>query len=196
VTVSNLRLTNCSATSKHLRQRRHSTTDVLQAIRRACASTPSFSFRCCHRAKAASPSTIAPNFWRKMATNISGLQNALLHLYTELQAIPKKPDEVHAMARRVDELKTQFGFILEAQDRNTVFWIDRRGDRRGGQHNVFLQATPITLSQILAECVVRASGVGGTHFGNAGRSRGVRVHPQPAGHPARARTGRALALRL
>jgi ATP-dependent DNA helicase DinG len=78
-----------------------------------------------------------------------GLQNALLHLYTELQAIPKKPDEVHAMARRVDELKTQLGFILEAQDRNTVFWIDRRGDRRGGQHNVFLQATPITVSQIL-----------------------------------------------
>ena len=78
-----------------------------------------------------------------------GLQNALLHLYTELQSIPKKPDEVHAMARRVDELKTQLGFILEAQDRNTVFWIDRRGDRRGGQHNVFLQATPITVSQIL-----------------------------------------------
>ena len=78
-----------------------------------------------------------------------GLQNALLHLYTELQAIPKKPDEVHAMARRVDELKTQLGFILEAQDRNTVFWIERRGDRRGGQHNVFLQATPITVSQIL-----------------------------------------------
>jgi ATP-dependent DNA helicase DinG len=78
-----------------------------------------------------------------------GLQNALLHLYTELQAIPKKPDEVHAMSRRVDELKAQLGFILEAQDRNTVFWIDRRGDRRGGQHNVFLQATPITVSQIL-----------------------------------------------
>ncbi|MGA7462417.1 MAG: ATP-dependent DNA helicase [Candidatus Korobacteraceae bacterium] len=89
-----------------------------------------------------------------------GLQNALLHLYTELQAIPKKPDEVHALARRVDELKVQLGFILEEQQRNTVFWIERRGDfhssrtgeakgRRGGQHNVFLQATPITVSDIL-----------------------------------------------
>jgi len=89
-----------------------------------------------------------------------GLQNSLLHLYTELQAIPKKPDEVHALARRVDELKVQLGFILEEQQRNTVFWIERRGDfhssrtseargRRGGQHNVFLQATPITVSDIL-----------------------------------------------
>ena len=40
-----------------------------------------------------------------------------------------------------------------------MFWIERRGDfaprrsrgrnRRGGQHNVFLQATPITVSDIL-----------------------------------------------
>jgi ATP-dependent DNA helicase DinG len=71
---------------------------------------------------------------------------------------------VHAMARRVEELRVQLGFILEAQERNTVFWIDRRGERRGGQHNVFLQATPITVSDILRntlfehlECAVLTS---------------------------------------
>jgi ATP-dependent DNA helicase DinG len=81
-----------------------------------------------------------------------GFQNALLHLYTELNGIPNKPDEVHALARRVEELRVQLGFILEAQDRNTVFWIDRRGDRRAGhsvQQNVFLQATPIKVADIL-----------------------------------------------
>jgi ATP-dependent DNA helicase DinG len=78
-----------------------------------------------------------------------GLQNSLTHLYTELQAIPKKPEEVHAMSRRVDELKVQLGFVMEAQEKNTVFWIERRGERRGGQHNVFLQATPISVSDIL-----------------------------------------------
>ena len=81
-----------------------------------------------------------------------GLQNALLRLYSGLQAIPNKPDEVHALARRVEELRVNLGFILEAQDRNTVFWIDRRGDRRAGramQHNVFLQATPIAVANIL-----------------------------------------------
>ncbi len=81
-----------------------------------------------------------------------GLQNALVHLYTELQGIPKKPDEVHAMSRRVEELRVQLGFILEAQERNTVFWIDRRRDRRGGgQNNVFLQATPIAVADILRD---------------------------------------------
>ena len=92
-----------------------------------------------------------------------GLQNALTHLYTELQGIPKKPEEVHAMSRRVDEVKVQLGFVMESEQKNTVFWIERRGDsssnaaktggsnrrRGGGQHNVFLQATPITVSDIL-----------------------------------------------
>jgi ATP-dependent DNA helicase DinG len=84
-----------------------------------------------------------------------GLQNTLMHLYTELQAIPNKPEEVHNLSRRVEELRVQLGFILESNQRNTVFWIERRGERRsfrggsGGQQNVFLQATPITVSDIL-----------------------------------------------
>ena len=90
-----------------------------------------------------------------------GLQNALNHLYTELQGIPKKPDEVHAISRRVEELRVQLGFVMEAQQKNTVFWIERRGDayssgqkpgapgRRRSQNNVFLQATPISVSDIL-----------------------------------------------
>src|ERR1019366_4843950 len=73
-----------------------------------------------------------------------GLQNALLHLYSGLQAVPNKPDEVHALARRVEELRVHLGFILESTQRNIVFWIERRTGR-GPQHNVFLQATPITV---------------------------------------------------
>jgi ATP-dependent DNA helicase DinG len=83
-----------------------------------------------------------------------GFQNTLLHLYSELQNIPNKPDEVHNLSRRVEELRVQLGFILESNQKNTVFWIERRGDRRGargGQHNVFLQATPITVSDILRQ---------------------------------------------
>ncbi len=83
-----------------------------------------------------------------------GFQNTLLHLYSELQGIPNKPDEVHNLCRRVEELRVQLGFILESNQKNTVFWIERRGDRRGGrggQHNVFLQATPISVSDILRQ---------------------------------------------
>jgi ATP-dependent DNA helicase DinG len=77
-----------------------------------------------------------------------GLQNALTHLYTELQGIPNKPEEVHGLARRVEELRVQLGFLMESQERNTVYWIERRGERRG-QHNVFLQATPINVAELL-----------------------------------------------
>ena len=39
-----------------------------------------------------------PEFLEENGDEYLGLQNALLHLYTELQAIPNKPDEVHALA--------------------------------------------------------------------------------------------------
>ncbi len=89
-----------------------------------------------------------PEFLEENGDEYLGLQNSLLHLYTELQAIPNKPDEVHALARRVEELRVNLGFILESTQRNIVFWIERRTGR-GPQHNVFLQATPITVSDIL-----------------------------------------------
>jgi ATP-dependent DNA helicase DinG len=83
-----------------------------------------------------------------------GLQNTLAHLYSELKGITDKPEEIHNLLRRVEELKVQLGFVMESKDRNTVFWIDRRSERRGtktGQQNVFLQATPITVSDILRQ---------------------------------------------
>jgi ATP-dependent DNA helicase DinG len=89
-----------------------------------------------------------PEFLEENGDEYLGLQNALLHLHSELRAIPNKPEEIHALARRVEELRVNLGFILEAQERNTVFWIERRAGR-GAQHNVFLQATPITVSDIL-----------------------------------------------
>ena len=70
-----------------------------------------------------------PEFLEENGDEYLGLQNSLLHLYTELQAIPNKPDEVHALARRVEELRVNLGFILEAEQRNIVFWIERRGTR-------------------------------------------------------------------
>src|SRR5271165_6279413 len=79
-----------------------------------------------------------------------GLLNTLLHLYNELQAVPEKPDEVHNLCRRVEELRVQLGFVMESNQKNTVFWIERRGGR-SAQRNVFLQATPITVSDILRQ---------------------------------------------
>src|SRR5664280_1895027 len=79
-------------------------------------------------------------------------QNALVHLYGEIQAVKEKPDELFNLARRTEELRVQLSFLMESNDRNTVYWIERRGEsRRAGRagHNVFLQATPIDVSAIL-----------------------------------------------
>jgi len=105
------------------------------------------------------------------------LNQSLMRLAGELEGLPQKPEEVFNFVRRAQELQVQLGFALESDDRNTVFWIERRGGRMGspprhsstslragsgtekkedfsrGRQNVFLQATPIDVGPILRECL-------------------------------------------
>ena len=86
------------------------------------------------------------------------LRNALAELASELNAISSKPDEVFNLIRRCEEIRVQLTFILESNDRNTVFWIERRSafssrDRATGKQFVFLQATPIDVSAILRQAL-------------------------------------------
>ena len=159
VTVSNLRVDELLRdVESGLRQADIPVADVLQASARVREHSQFF-FALLPPGEGRFAFENRAEFLEENGDEYMGLQNALTHLYAELQAIPNKPDEVHAMARRVEELRVQLGFILESQERNTVFWIERRGEhfgpktsgsgRRGGQHNVFLQATPITVSDIL-----------------------------------------------
>jgi ATP-dependent DNA helicase DinG len=82
-----------------------------------------------------------------------GLKNVIRQLHSELQAIPNKPDEVHNLIRRTDELHAQLCFLMESHEKNTVYWIERRGGRGkfAKVENVFLQATPIDVSAILRQ---------------------------------------------
>jgi ATP-dependent DNA helicase DinG len=104
------------------------------------------------------------------------LNQALTRLVGELEGLPQKPEEIFNFVRRCQELQVQLGFALESDDRNTVFWIERRGGRGNnregqgsssaenrsgasvptgyrGRQNVFLQATPIDVGPILRECL-------------------------------------------
>lgn len=58
------------------------------------------------------------------------LRQALTGLGSELEGIGEKPEEVHQLIRRSGELRVQLSFLLENEDRNTVFWIERRGGIR------------------------------------------------------------------
>ncbi len=57
------------------------------------------------------------------------LNQALTRLAGELEGLPQKPEEIFNFVRRAQELQVQLGFAMESDDRNTVFWIERRGGR-------------------------------------------------------------------
>jgi ATP-dependent DNA helicase DinG len=95
-----------------------------------------------------------------------GFNQALTRIAGELEGLPQKPEEVFHFVRRAQEIQVQLSYAMEAQHRNTVFWIERRGGRETGatmnrvsapgsrgRQNVFLQATPIDVGPILRDCL-------------------------------------------
>ena len=58
---------------------------------------------------------------------------ALTRLAGELEGVTPKPEEIFNFVRRAQEIQVQLGFAMESDDRNTVFWIERRGSRAMGR---------------------------------------------------------------
>jgi ATP-dependent DNA helicase DinG len=92
------------------------------------------------------------DFLEENGDEFLALQQSLQRLEAEIEKLPSKPEEVFNFVRRAQELQVQLGFLMESEDPNTVFWIERR---RGGRDkaNVFLQATPIDVAPILKSCL-------------------------------------------
>jgi len=70
---------------------------------------------------------------------------ALKALETEIAVLPSKPDELLVIARRAAELRTETAFLFESNEKNFVYWLERRGK------GVFMTATPIDVSAILRQ---------------------------------------------
>ncbi len=70
---------------------------------------------------------------------------AVKRLETDLAALPEKPEELQAVARRGGEMRAEMAFLLEQNEHNFVYWYERRNK------GVFLSATPIDVSLILRE---------------------------------------------
>ncbi len=81
-----------------------------------------------------------------------GLLNALHRLEGELERV-RNVEEAPGLKRRATDLHERLKFLMEADDRNTVFWMERRGGGRGREasYNTYLQATPIDVSGLLGE---------------------------------------------
>ncbi len=71
------------------------------------------------------------------------LAMALKGLETEFAAMPQKPEELLRVARRSFEIRQELSFLFESNERNFVYWYERRNK------GVFLAATPIDVSQVL-----------------------------------------------
>lgn len=74
-----------------------------------------------------------------------GLANAIDRLRGELRVAKEQPPEIENVVRRLDDLKFDLDFIVAGKDKTFVYWGEKRG--RG----VFIHATPIDVSSILAE---------------------------------------------
>ncbi len=73
------------------------------------------------------------------------LLNSLKAIETEFAALTQKPEELIRIARRSFEIRQEFAFLMESDEKNCVYWYERRNK------GVFLAATPIDVSQILRE---------------------------------------------
>ncbi len=98
-------------------------------------------------------------FLEQHGDSYNSVMGALGGVFSELELLPGKAEDVFNFARRATELQRQLAFIMESHDKNTVFWIEYRGDSRrgrGGQAHIILQATPVDVSQILKQNLFEA----------------------------------------
>jgi ATP-dependent DNA helicase DinG len=79
-----------------------------------------------------------------------GLTNSLHRLEGELDRV-RNVEEAAGLKKRTADVRDHLKFLLEAEDKNTVFWIERRsaGPLRQASRNTYLQATPIDVSELL-----------------------------------------------
>jgi ATP-dependent DNA helicase DinG len=75
----------------------------------------------------------------------TGLTDALKSIEAEFAAMTQKPEELTRLGRRGFELRQELSFLFESNEKNFVYWFERRNK------GVFLAATPIDVSQILRE---------------------------------------------
>ena len=181
VSVSNLRIEDLIRDVESSLQRHHLLSATIAGATRNLRERSQFFFALLPPGAGRFAFQNRPQFLEENGDEFIGLMQALGRLASEIQNLSQKPEEVFSFVRRIEELQVQFRFLMESEDRNTVFWIERRGGRgtsREGhgvsradksslesgalapeskttyrRSNVFLQATPIDVAPILKTCL-------------------------------------------
>jgi ATP-dependent DNA helicase DinG len=199
ISVSNLRMDELARDVEHLLQREKLYTPQISGAIQSLRERSQLFFSLLPTSEGRFAFDSRREFLEENGEEFIALNQALIRLAAELDQLPQKPEEVFTLTRRAQQVQVQLGFVMENEDPNTVFWIERRGFRgaggaagsrgnsglkgrdgdtalkgRGFSHaalspfesgalapegkpfgrtNVFLQATPIEVGQILRECL-------------------------------------------
>ncbi len=111
------------------------------------------------------PFTAREEFLETSGDLYMGVRAILRRMESDIEGL-KNIDEAGGLRKRVSRLRGELEFLMESNASNTVYWLERRvfggsGDRggaaRGGfrsqARSTFVQATPIDVSELLAELV-------------------------------------------
>jgi ATP-dependent DNA helicase DinG len=152
VAVSNLRFEELARDIEHtLRQKQAASAGLLQALGRL-RERSRFFFSLLPAGEGRFAFSQREEFLERHGDDYAAVMQALEGVFGQLETLSTKPEEVFGFARRTQELQAQVAFLMESQDKNTVFWIEQRGEARksrAGQAHTILQATPIDVSEIL-----------------------------------------------
>jgi ATP-dependent DNA helicase DinG len=169
ISVSNLRMDELARDVEHLLQREKMYTPQMSGAIQSVRERSQLFFSLLPVSEGRFAFDSRREFLEENGEEFLALNQALYRLGAELEQLPQKPEEAFTLARRAQQLQVQLRFVMENEDPNTVFWIERRGFRgapgvparqkssveknAGRGANVFLQATPIEVGQILRECL-------------------------------------------
>jgi ATP-dependent DNA helicase DinG len=167
ISVSNLRMDELTRDVEHLLQREKLYTPQMSSAIQSVRERSQLFFSLLPASEGRFAFDSRREFLEENGEEFLALNQSLYRLGAELEQLPQKPEDVFSLARRAQQLQVQLRFVMENEDPNTVFWIERRGFRGpsgsrhkasaetspGGRMNVFLQATPIEVGQILRECL-------------------------------------------
>ncbi len=171
ISVSNLRMDELARDTENLLQREKMYTQQMSGAIGSLRERSQLFFSLLPAQEGRFAFDTRREFLEENGEEFIALNQALTRLAAEFEQLPQKPDEVFTLTRRAQQLQVQLRFVMEDENPNTVFWIERRGFRGGrvaasaparrkaseeqvsSRSNVFLQATPIEVGQILRECL-------------------------------------------
>jgi ATP-dependent DNA helicase DinG len=152
ISVSAARLEELARDIEGFLQRNHTYTASLSGAIKSLRERSSFFFSLLPEGEGRFAFENRREFLEENGDEFIALRQALIRIASEIENLPSKPEEAFSFVRRSQELHVQLAFVLEQEDKNTVFWIERRRIGREKLH-VSLQATPIDVGPVLREAL-------------------------------------------